>query len=135
MSRGGDLATGISPSVASPENAKANAALAHDPALQPIVNWRPESLCRHGVDYPPYYHFDRAGAPAARQELLDSATKAERDQTPVSVADVLGAIHRASGLDILADSYTRLYPPTEVSVEKMRLFDALNQVADAMRYR
>jgi hypothetical protein len=40
MSRGDTLAVGVSPSVASPGNAKANAALARDPVLQPLVSWR-----------------------------------------------------------------------------------------------
>src|SRR5262249_46479901 len=52
-----------------------------------------------------------------------------------TTADVLAAIHHATGSDIVSDAYTRLYPPSAVSVERRRLFDALNQVADAMHYR
>jgi RNA polymerase sigma-70 factor, ECF subfamily len=53
----------------------------------------------------------------------------------VTTADVLEALHRATGLPIVADFYTRLYPPEQVSVADLPLFDALNQLADAMRLR
>jgi hypothetical protein len=135
MSRGDDLAVGISPSVASPGNAKVNAALKGDPALQSVVSWRPESSCRHGVDYPRAYRYSRADTAAARERQFEEAARAERDPAPVSVADVLAAIHHASGIDVLSDHYTRLYPAGAVSVEKMRLFDGLNRTADTMRYR
>jgi hypothetical protein len=124
------LARGVSPSVASPENAWANAALARDPALQAVVNWRPTSSCRCGGAYPGFNSGDRD---ARASEGGD--TEAARGREPVTTADVLAAIHRATGIDLLSDAYTRLYPPASVSVEKRRLFDALNQVADAMHYR
>jgi hypothetical protein len=50
-------------------------------------------------------------------------------------ADVLEALHRATGLPIVADYYTRLCKPEAVTVPNRPLFDALNQVADAMRLR
>src|SRR5207249_1211817 len=50
-------------------------------------------------------------------------------------ADVAEALHRATGLPIIADYYTRLYTPSEVLVEPMPLFDALNRLADAMHLR
>jgi hypothetical protein len=53
----------------------------------------------------------------------------------VTTADVLEALHRATGLPLVADYYTRLYPPASVSVKRLPLFDALNQLADAMRLR
>jgi hypothetical protein len=36
---------------------------------------------------------------------------------------------------VVADHYTRLYKPEEISVQNQRLFDALNSLADAMRMR
>jgi hypothetical protein len=135
MSRGDDIAIGVSPSVASPNNAKANAPLKGDPALQPLVSWRPESSCRHGVDYPRAYRYSRPDVAAERQQQFEAAAKEERDPPPVTIADTLASIHRASGIDILSDHYTRLYPAGTVSVERTRLFDALSRVADTMRYR
>jgi hypothetical protein len=48
---------------------------------------------------------------------------------------VLEAVHRASGLPMVADYYTRLYPVADVTVQDGPLFDALNRVGDAMRLR
>jgi hypothetical protein len=129
------LATAVSPSVASPENARANAGLAHDPAMQPLVSWRPGSSCHGGGDYPASYSVSREDASAARQRMGEEVAQSDPDAVPVSTADLLAAIHRATGIDILSDAYTRFYPPAAVSVEKSRLFDALNRVADTMRYR
>jgi hypothetical protein len=124
------LAQGVSPSVASPANARANAALARDPALQPVVSWRPESSCRCEGDYP---GLELPGGPNAGIEGTLEGTS--RGSEPVTTADVLAALHRAAGIDLLSDAYTRLYAPAPVSVQKQPLFDALNRVADAMHYR
>jgi hypothetical protein len=53
----------------------------------------------------------------------------------VTSADVLEALHRATGRPIVADYYTRLFKPADVSVRNMPLFDALNHLADAMHLR
>jgi hypothetical protein len=53
----------------------------------------------------------------------------------VTTADALEALHEASGLPIVADYYTYLYPASEVAVQKMPLFDALNRLSNAMRLR
>ena len=49
--------------------------------------------------------------------------------------DVLEALHRATGMPVVADFYTRLYKTEAVSVNSQPLFDTLNQLADAMRLR
>jgi hypothetical protein len=38
-------------------------------------------------------------------------------------------------MSIVADYYTRLYPPTALTVTGQTLFDALNRLADTMRFR
>jgi hypothetical protein len=53
----------------------------------------------------------------------------------VTTADVLEALHRATGMPIVADHDTRLFPLSAVSVRNMPLFDALNHLSDAMRLR
>jgi hypothetical protein len=53
----------------------------------------------------------------------------------VSTADVWEAVHRATGLNILADSYSHFYPVPPVTVERRPLFDGLCQVADALGVR
>src|SRR5207247_1238721 len=45
------------------------------------------------------------------------------------------ALHRVSGLPIVADYYTRLYDPAAVSLHNQPLLEALNRVSDAMRMR
>jgi hypothetical protein len=57
------------------------------------------------------------------------------DSTPITTAAVLEAIHRATGLSIVSDYYTRLLRPEELSVQNQSRFDALNSLADAMRMR
>src|SRR5439155_14360462 len=53
----------------------------------------------------------------------------------VTTAEVLEALHRASGMPVVADFYTRLYPRASVSVTGQSLFEALNHLADAMHLR
>jgi hypothetical protein len=61
------------------------------------------------------------------------------DVTPppskVTSADVLEALHRATGLPIVSDYYTRLYDPKAVSLSDRPLFEVLNQLTDRMRLR
>jgi hypothetical protein len=47
----------------------------------------------------------------------------------------LEAVHKATGLDVIGDSYARLHPAASVTVEKTPLFDALNRVSDTLRLR
>jgi hypothetical protein len=47
----------------------------------------------------------------------------------------LEALHQVSGRPIVSDFYTHLYPTETVSVRNQPLFEALNQLADAMRVR
>jgi hypothetical protein len=124
------LAVGLSPSVARPDNRAANAGLAHDPALQRTITVEPQASCGgfrspvlasllRSVPNPPH-----SGAEAS-------------DMTPrkVTTADVLEALHRATGLNLVADYYTRLYSPESLTLHSVKLFDALNQLADTMRMR
>jgi hypothetical protein len=52
-----------------------------------------------------------------------------------TTADAIEALHRATGLPMVADYYTHLYQPEKISVENRRLFDGLNTLSDAMRLR
>jgi hypothetical protein len=53
----------------------------------------------------------------------------------VTSADVLEALHRATDLPIIGDSYTHLYESEAVTRRNQPLFDVLSQLADAMRLR
>jgi Putative zinc-finger len=117
----GPIAVGVSPTVRDPENAAANARLARDAALRPPMTVRPRSSC--AVNPSP---------------LRGGAGGGVNDQGGVNkftTADVLEALHRTTGLPVVADYYTRLYPDTAMAVRNMPLFDALNRLADTMRMR
>jgi putative zinc finger protein len=142
----GELAVGVSPAVRSPQNRAANLKLAHDPALGSRVTIRPQSSCT--PDLSPSPSPARGGVPVARG---NDTRNAEPSVSPlglpapsrggvgsepkVTTADVLEALHRATGKPVVADFYTRLYPLASVTVRSRSLFDALNQLADAMHLR
>jgi hypothetical protein len=56
-------------------------------------------------------------------------------ESRVTSADVLEALHRATGLPIVSDYYTRLYKPEEVSARGQVLAELLDRLADTMRVR
>jgi hypothetical protein len=97
-----ELAKGISPSAASPENAKANATKKNEPAFQKTI---------------------------ALDEVSDKKKK-------LTTADLLEAIHKATGKDIVGDYFTRLYDPAKLFGKgKTTTFDALNRACDNARLR
>jgi hypothetical protein len=63
---------------------------------------------------------------------MESGAASEPKVTP---ADVLEALHRATGLPIVADAYTRLYPAKEVSAQGQPLHGLLDRLAEKMRLR
>jgi hypothetical protein len=119
----GPYGVGISPSVREPDNAAVNAALARDPALRGRVNVGEAELSAA----------DSRAAVTVSRPL--SATGSPSTPKKVTSADVLEAVHRASGMPVVSDFYTRLYPSTVAQVKGERLFDGLNHLADAMRLR
>jgi hypothetical protein len=104
----GPYAVGQSPLALAPNNRASNRQHAHDPALRQRVSLEPRS-----------------------SQLAATTPKAPR----LTSADVMEELHRATGLPIVSDYYTRLYRPESIQVSNLPLFDALNQVADAMRLR
>jgi hypothetical protein len=108
----------MSPSVLNPKNAEANAKLSRDPALRARVTVRPQASCRL----------------APEPDRVTGAATGEPEPR-VTTADVLEALHRATGLPIVADYYTRLFLPANLSVQGVPVFDALNTLADGMRLR
>jgi hypothetical protein len=108
------VATGKSPSVATPDNAAANAALRGQPRFQKEVALKPVASCPE----------------------LKLATEGEEPVRPhVTTADVWETIHRETGLPIVADYFTRLYPQAKSVVPKATLFDALCKEGDLLGVR
>jgi RNA polymerase sigma-70 factor, ECF subfamily len=149
LTSSGPAAVGQSSALRGPGNRVANARLASDAALRPQVSLKPQPSCgvNPSLGAPPSRRH-AGGTPALpgkREELPLSAAGrglgggvnagGGNPETRVTSADVLEALHRATGLPIIADFYTRLYAPEVASVQSQPLFDALNQVADAMHLR
>jgi hypothetical protein len=148
------LASGRSPATLKPENAAVNASLARDPAFRPRVSLQPRASC--GIDLSPGPSPKRGGVPDSGNGLprpegssrqhgdtenklpLPASGRGSGGEVPapkVTSADVLETLHRATGLPIVADYYTRLFKPEDVSVRNVPLFDAFNHLADAMHLR
>jgi RNA polymerase sigma-70 factor, ECF subfamily len=107
---GGPYAVGRNLALLNPETAGANVRSAQEPALRARVTVEP------GGDA------SAAGAIAPREPK-------------VGTDDVLEALHRATGMNLVADHYTRLYQASTVSVRDVPLHAALDQLAGAMRLR
>jgi hypothetical protein len=120
----GPWAVGRSPSFLEPNNAVVNARLARDPALQPRVSVQ---LVDHHSDL-------SVGDDTASTHFVGSRPGAATGKK-ITSADVLEVLHRASGVPIVADYYTRLYDPKAVSLHNQPLFEVLNQLADRLRLR
>jgi hypothetical protein len=106
---------GRSPKVLQPDNETVNARFAGDPDLRPRLSVQPQPSCRPSP------------VPGASSDSLP--------ELKITTADVLEILHRATGLPIVADAYTRLYKPERVTVRNQPRFAALNRLADTMRLR
>jgi hypothetical protein len=121
------VVVGKSPSVANPENEKANAALRSKPPFTREVEIRPEPECAHLQRWYPF------GTTFGSSTPNEGAMAAPAPH--VSSAEVWEAVHRQSGLPIIADSYTRQYDLSSMTVTRTTLFDALCRVGDRLGVR
>jgi len=122
----GPYAVGISRRTRELENAVVNAKFARDPALQARVFVQPKPSCNLSPPHPE----------GARHPSPDRGGEGgEVPEPKVNTADVFEALHRATGMPIIADFYTRLHKPEAVTLQNEPLFDALNQLCDTMRLR
>jgi hypothetical protein len=116
----GPYVIGRSPRVLQPDNATVNARLAQAPDLRRRVTLQPTPTCPT-LKLPPSASGRGAGGGVNPEKI--------------TTADALEALHRATGISIVSDSYMRLYKPAELSLKNRPLFEALNAVADRMRLR
>src|SRR5262249_50310255 len=84
---------------------------------------RPELSC-------PALKSPRPGSP--EPEYYSTSLGAELSRPHVFSADVWEAVHRETGLPVVADFYTRPYLIEKVTVERKPLFEALSRVANAV---
>jgi hypothetical protein len=138
--RGPVLATGASPSVAQPENAAANRELRREAAFRRTVSLRPEPSCPwfagRGLARPADmtgFHVEMNGRPF----YMNSEGRLTPGEEPphVTTADVWEAVHRETGLPVVADAYSRVYDAARLTVERAPCFDALCRVGDDMGVR
>jgi hypothetical protein len=122
------VAIGRSPSVANPDNAKANAPLQGQPPFDRLVTLRPEPSCAT-------VRRIQRGQEKRLPYGLASAAIGDLQQPHVFSGDVWEAVHRATGLPIVADYYTRMHLLSRVTLSNKRLFEALCTVGDAMGVR
>jgi hypothetical protein len=123
------LAAASKPTASTPDNAVVNAKSAGDPALRPRVTLRPDSSYP-GTDR----QADVSSIPTPESAAAPPGEHSSSEKK-VTSADVLEALHQATGLPIVADAYTHLYRQGVVSVRSQALFAALNYLGDAMRLR
>ncbi len=95
-----------------PENAKHNAALKGVSTFTHQVAWVVQPSCKTVAKH--------------RGPLVNPAS---------TRADVLEAIHLATGADVIGDSFARFFAPPDLSVSGQNLFESLCSVGDHMRMR
>ncbi|HEY3285221.1 MAG TPA: hypothetical protein VGN26_23360 [Armatimonadota bacterium] len=121
------LTTGQPDLLSIPGNAARHASLAG----------KPEWASRLTLDPPAS---DMAGALPARADLEPGpgrsklgVEKPSADRKGwVRAADILALLRQKTGLDVVADDYTRVYPRSLFSFSNARRLDVVNQVADAL---
>jgi hypothetical protein len=118
-----ELATGLGPCGEGPGNATANAALRGRSPFDQVVSLHPRPSCpvANGlrmVDLNPNIDVASFGLDLSQPYALS--------------ADAWEAIHQATGLPIVADFYTHLFPLGKLSVDQRSLFEALCTVGDAL---
>jgi hypothetical protein len=97
------------------DNPKENENLRREKGFQELISVHPESSC-----------------PKLRQKKPDPG---ELKTPHVFSADVWEAIHRSTGRSIVADYFSRLYAPADVTFERVSLYEALCRGGDAMGVR
>jgi hypothetical protein len=131
-----DLAAAISPSVEKPQNAVINAKHRTLPELKKTVSFKPAPSC-------PWFNAggkieDRDGFEIRMGDRVMHIGPGGMEQaaTPhVTSGDVWQSIHEATGLPIVADSYSRVHAAGSVAQSGKSIFDALCTASDQMGVR
>ena len=110
------LAEGVSPSVQRPNNITPNERLLNDKVYKEKFSIRPEPSCTLTQSDLPVF-------------LMVSPGR------KVTTADVMQAIHKATGRDIVADYFTQVYDADQLTMKDISLFEALMRLSETMRFR
>jgi hypothetical protein len=125
-----NLAVGRSPSASNPDNRAANKSLQNDPLFRSLVSLDPKCCLR--ADLKTAFGIDFNNG---RQIDDDLAVGVAPPQPHLTSADVWQEVHARTGLPIVADYYTHLFPARSFTMRKGPLFEALCRSADAMGVR
>lgn len=118
-----DMVTLYKPAVADLDNATANAVLRAQSPFDKIISLHPNPCCPVGLK-------PASGRPGPAPRIVSPLS------APLAFSgDVWEAIHRATGLPVVADSFSHLYPISKVTTERTSVFEALCAVSDAMGVR
>jgi hypothetical protein len=121
------LSVGKSPSTADPQNALANRELRGQPAFRRPVTFEAKPSC---PAFTPEAIRKRSGVePTAADEIN------RLGEVHVQSGDVWEAVHRATGLPIIADAYSRYYPAARFTCKETPLFEALCRSGDELGAR
>lgn len=119
MQVSGVFASGRTPSIAAGASRAARGRLGRQAGLSTPISFRPEPSCR----------------PEPFPAIGETPEPQEAAKPKVTTADVLDALHRATGRPIIGDFYTRLYEPETTAVRELPLLDALTRIAEATRLK
>lgn len=126
------LATAHSTATEEIDNATINRGLRSDPAFKRLTSLSPTIHCPI---------LKREGTPRDPQGIFDTIEEMESFHTfptpmpHVTSADVWEEVHQRTGLPIVADYYTRLYPLDAFIAKDTSLFDALCRVGNRLGVR
>lgn len=121
------LGTGRSPSSSSPNNRAANKEMQSDPALKGELSMAPKPCSK--PDWKETFGIDFSKGRYIEDDIQESA---QPPMPHVNSADVWEAVHEKTGLPIVADYYTHLYPASDFTTDKQHVFDALCRAADLL---
>jgi hypothetical protein len=124
------LGVGRSPSAANPGNRAADKELQNDPAFRRRVSLAPKRCLR--PDFKAEYGVDFSKLIYIQDDLQNRVAP---PHPHLSSADVWEEVHERTGMPIVADYYTHLFPVQEFTLENRPLFDALCQSGDALGVR
>ena len=133
------LAEGQSPSVAKIDNATANKALRSLPAFKRHITVAPKHTCE--TMSAQQKDNNTRNEEHANVKSVPDIPFAETGETKGSAvphltsADVWEALHQQTGLPVIADCYTHLYPVQALTLREMPAFDALCRLCDTMKVR
>ncbi len=121
------LGMGRSPSAARPDNRAANKGLEFDPAFRREISLAPKACSK--ADFMTAYDLDFTRGRHIEDDIQAGGMMIDEH---VSSSDVWEAVHVKTGMPIVADYFTHIYPVGEFKMERATLYDALCRAGDSL---